>query len=92
MLDDGCPSDKRETMMTRDQVINKLMDVLADTFDNDDVIYRDDLTADDVVGWDSLSNIRFMVAVEQEFGRSIAIGQWQSLEKIGDLVDLLMAG
>ncbi len=75
--------------MTRDQVIERLTDVLIDTFDDDDLVYRDDLTAHDVAGWDSLSNIRFMVAVEQAFGTRLTIAQWQSMARVGDLVDLL---
>ncbi len=77
--------------MTREDVIERMTAVLIDTFDDDDIVYRDDLSADDVDGWDSLSNIRLMVAVEQEFGCKLTIGQWQSLEQVGDLVDLIMA-
>lgn len=77
--------------MTREETITKVMLVLADTFDNEEVVYDDDLTADDVEGWDSLSNIRFMVAIEEAFGRTLSIGQWQSLERLGELVDILHA-
>lgn len=76
-------------MMERAEIIEKLMDVFVDTFDEDDIAYRDDLTAADVAGWDSLSNIRFMVAVEQAFGRKFTIGDWQGLKQLGDLVNLL---
>jgi acyl carrier protein len=75
--------------MTREQVIDKIRDVLVDTFDDEDIVYREDLTARDVDGWDSLSNIRFMVAVEQAFGRKMTIGEWQSLDTVGGLVDIL---
>lgn len=75
--------------MDRDAVIDKLMEVFADTFDDDEIAYRDDLTAADVAEWDSLSNIRFMVAVEQAFGRKFSIGDWQNLKQLGDLVTLL---
>ncbi|MDP9057742.1 MAG: acyl carrier protein [Pseudomonadota bacterium] len=75
--------------MTRQDVIDRLTDVLVDTFDDDLIAYRDDLTANDVAGWDSLSNIRFMVAVEIAFHRKIPVGRWQGLECLGQLVDLL---
>lgn len=66
------------------------MGVFADTFDEDDIEYRDDLTAADVPDWDSLSNIRFMVAVELAFGRKFTIAEWQGLKQLGDLVALLV--
>ena len=80
---------KADMSMQRSEIIEKIMDILADTFDEEDIAYRDDLSAADVPGWDSLSNIRFMVAVEQAFGRKFTIGQWQGLKQLGDLVDLL---
>jgi acyl carrier protein len=75
--------------MERAQVIEKLMEVFVDTFDEDDIEYRDDLTAADVAEWDSLSNIRFMVAIEQAFDRKLSIADWQNLKQLGDLVTLL---
>ena len=77
--------------MTRNDVIARISEVLIDTFDDDDIVYRDDLTAKDVDGWDSLSNIRFMVAVEQAFGCKLTMAQWQSFDSVGDLVDMLLA-
>jgi acyl carrier protein len=38
----------------RSEVIENLMDVFADTFDEDDIDYRNDLAAADVADWDSL--------------------------------------
>jgi acyl carrier protein len=75
--------------MTREQIIAKLMPVMHDTFDDDDIVYRDDLTAAEVADWDSLSNIRFMVAVEQAFGTRLSTAKIEGLRKLGDLVDLL---
>lgn len=78
-------------MTDRQEVIGRVVEVMLDTFEADDIPYRDSLTAADVDGWDSLSNIRFMVAIEQEFGRKLTIPEWQSLKCVGDLVDLLTA-
>jgi acyl carrier protein len=77
--------------MTREDVIAKVMQVVEETFDNDGQAYADTLTAADVEGWDSLSNIRFMVAIEQAFGRRLTMSQWQGTTCLGDLVDLLLA-
>ena len=78
--------------MTRDAVIETVMTVLSETFDNNEARYREELTAREVDGWDSLSNIRFMVAIEEAFGRTLSIAEWQSLDRLGDLVDLLAQG
>ncbi|HEY1806204.1 MAG TPA: acyl carrier protein [Terracidiphilus sp.] len=75
--------------MKREQVIDRLSAVLRDTFDDDNIDYSDDLTAADVDGWDSLSNIRLMVAVENAFGTRFSNAEWEGLQKLGDLVYIL---
>jgi acyl carrier protein len=75
--------------MSRTDVIATVMEVVEDTFDVTDLAYADSLTAAEVDGWDSLSNIRFMVAIEQAFGRRLTMAQWQAMANLGDLVDLL---
>lgn len=75
--------------MVRSEIIDLVVQVMQESFDLDTIDYRDNLTAADVPGWDSLSNIRFMVAVEQEFGRRLSMAQWQALKSVGDLVDFL---
>jgi len=78
--------------MNREDVIEKVLMVVEDTFDTDNLTYADTLTAADVEGWDSLSNIRFMVAIEQAFDRRLTMAEWQRTSCLGDLVDLLLAG
>lgn len=75
----------------RQEVIERVMRCVEDTFDNDSVVYADELTAADVDGWDSLSNIRFMLELEREFALQFSVNQWQSFANLGDLVDHIEA-
>lgn len=75
--------------MINQAIIDRITEVLRDTFDDDELSYADGLTAADVEGWDSLSNIRFMVAIEQEFSLKLTIAEWQSLTRLGDLAQLV---
>jgi acyl carrier protein len=77
--------------MTREEIIIRLMSVVHDTFDDEDIGYSDGLTARDVQGWDSLSNIPFMVAVETAFDTRFSTSEWESLRNLGELVDILMS-
>lgn len=78
--------------MNRDDIIARIVAVMEETFDLDAVAYRDELSAADIPEWDSLSNIRFMVAIEQAFGRRLTMPQWQGLTCLGDLVAVLGEG
>lgn len=77
--------------MTRDDVITKLVTVMEDVFDEDEINYTDTLTANDVAGWDSLSHIRFLLALERSFGVRFATREIEHFKNVGDLVSALQS-
>jgi len=89
----GLPSGVRaifgDYRLTRDDVIARLVPVMEDVFDEDDLIYDDGLTAGDVPGWDSLSHIRFMVAIERAFSVRFSAGEIEGFKNVGDLVEAI---
>jgi len=72
--------------MERAEVIERLVPIMADIFDDDEIIYDDSLTADDVAEWDSLSHIRFMIAVERKFGIRFSTSEIEQFKNLGELV------
>lgn len=75
--------------MERSAITEQLTEIMIDVFDLDELEYRDDLSAADVEEWDSLSNIRFMVAVEKAFGFRLSNSEIESLGNVGEMVDLI---
>jgi acyl carrier protein len=67
----------------------KLTPLFRDVFANDDIIAQEDLSAKDVEGWDSLSHINMIVAVEKTFKVRFTTREVSSLKKVGDLIDLI---
>lgn len=63
---------------------------MEDAFDEDDIEYSDELTADDIEEWDSLSNVRFIVSVEQAFGVRFTVGEIEGFANVGELVDKIV--
>lgn len=55
------------------------------------VALRDSLTANDVEGWDSLTNVRLLDAVERQFKISISVSEVMALESVGSLIDTIHA-
>jgi acyl carrier protein len=68
----------------------RLIAIMRDTFDDDELVYRDDLTADDVIGWDSLSHVPFLATVEKSFGFRFTSAEIDSLKNIGELLDVIL--
>ena len=46
----------------------------------------DDLTAADVPGWDSLTHVKILGAIEEAFDIRFNLAEINSLENLGDLV------
>ncbi len=76
--------------MSREEGAARLTEIMRDLFDADDLQYSDTLKADDVEGWDSLSHVRFLVAVEQEFGLRFTSGEIDSFKNAGELLDVIL--
>lgn len=63
--------------------------IFADVFDAPDFELRDDMTADDVEGWDSLNHINLIIAIENEFAVQFEGTEIAALANVGDLFALL---
>ena len=70
-------------------IYEKLSDIFQETFDNDDIIATPELTANEVEEWDSLSHIRVIVAIEEEFVIKFSISEIVELKNVGEMATLI---
>jgi acyl carrier protein len=76
--------------MLRSEAEARLTTVMHDIFDEDEFEYSDSLTADDIEGWDSLSHVRFLVAVEKTFGFRFTSSEIDSFKNVGEVLDVIV--
>ena len=76
--------------MSREEAVARLIETMRDVFDVDDLEFRDSMTADDVEGWDSLTHVRFLIAVEKEFGLRFTSGEIDGFKNVGEVVDVIV--
>lgn len=50
-----------------------------------------ELTAQDVPGWDSITNTELLAEVESQFGIRFTLKEVRQMRNVGDLMDLLAA-
>ena len=74
--------------MTREEVYARLKDVFVDVFDKE-IALSDATTAADVEGWDSLTHIQLIVAIEKHFKIKFTSKEILSWKNVGELVDCL---
>lgn len=77
--------------MTDAEIYGTLTPLFRDIFDDDDIVLRPDMTADDVPEWDSMSHIRLVLSVERQFHKTFPASRVSQLKNVGDLVALIRA-
>lgn len=74
--------------MERNEILKKLNEIFIDVMDlDDDFVLTEDMTADDIEEWDSLSHIQLMVAIEKNFGIKFTAKEILDWEDVHDCVD-----
>lgn len=69
----------------------QFQEVFRQVFDDPALVLRDDMTADDVPGWDSMAHIGLMVAAERRFKIKFATAEIAKLKEPGQNVGTLIA-
>ena len=73
-------------MTSSNSLVERLTRIFRDVFENDSIVIRDDMTSVDIEGWDSLSHINLLYAIEKEFGIVFTIGEaGGALQNVGEL-------
>ena len=71
-----------------DPVLTRLTPIFREVFDDDDLVLKPELTANEVDGWDSLAHIRLILSVQKAFGVKFSAVEMSRLKNVGDLVAL----
>ncbi len=75
--------------MERKEIIEKLTPVYRKTLNNDEIILSDDLTANDVDRWDSLSHMLLITEIENTFSIKFKLRELNKMKNVGALIDIL---
>jgi len=66
-------------------VRDRLTGVFRMVFQDDSIELKPSTTSDDVEGWDSLSHINLLIAIEIEFGIEFKQNEIQAFANVGEL-------
>ena len=67
----------------------KVTEIVADIFELDETEVADELTPDMVDIWDSLSQLRLVTAIEQDFDIKLSMDEIESIDSVGWLKRLV---
>jgi len=75
--------------MQHDAILRALTVIFQEIFDDDDISLKRETTALDIEEWDSLNQIKIILACEKTFDVHLKPREISAMENIGDMVDHL---
>ena len=71
--------------------IEKVAEIIHSVFEDETTAIERQTTAHDVEGWDSLSHVNLIVAIESTFGIKFLQKELLTFKNVGDMVDAIDA-
>jgi acyl carrier protein len=71
------------------EILEQLTEVFQMVFEDDEIEIDRHTTANDIDGWDSMSHMTLLMAIEEDF--EIEFEEWEvsDLSDVGELIDLI---
>lgn len=67
----------------------QLNEIFCEVFDDDDIRIAEEMTANDVDGWDSLSHVNLIVTIESKFNIRFSQKELLTFKNVGDLISAI---
>lgn len=77
--------------MERIEILNQLNIIFEDIIDEGPVYLLDNTEPKDIEGWDSLTNIQIIIAIEKTFGIKFTSDEIISWNNIGNIIDCILS-
>lgn len=75
--------------MDRSDILIKLNHIFSDLFEDEELIINEDMTADDINGWDSLKQVILLNEIEEEFGITFDFSETISMKTVSAIIDAI---
>jgi len=76
--------------MIREEITSALSPIFHRVFNNNEIIITDDLNAEKVDQWDSLTHLNMIAEVEKHFEIKFKLKELIGMKNVGDMIDLIL--
>lgn len=77
--------------MSREKIVNSLQVIFRDVFDDENIFLTDETNAEEIEDWDSLAQIRLVVAIEKSFRIKFAFGELADMKNVGEMITCIQS-
>ena len=75
--------------MTKEDITKEVTEIFKETFREDEIVLSDDMTADDIDNWDSLTHTIMIANIEEHFSIRFKMKDVIKLKNVGILIDTI---
>ena len=75
--------------MKKDLIVEKITGIFQEVFNDNSIVLRNEMSANDVENWDSLTHMIMISKVEEEFGVKFKLKELNKLKQVGDIICIL---
>lgn len=77
--------------MEKKEVFERLTAIFRTVFNDDSLTIHEELTANDVENWDSLTHMLLITEVESGFSIKFRLKDLNKMQNVGDLIDIIIS-
>ena len=75
--------------MNKEQILEKLQEIVRDVLDEEDIVIKEDTVPEDVDGWDSLAHISILAEIQDTMDVTFQLDEIINLKSVGAIVDAI---
>ena len=75
--------------MEKSEIIEKITKIFRKTFNEENLVLNEEMTANDVDNWNSLSHMIMISEVEKEFSVKFKLKDLNRLKNVGSLIEIV---
>ena len=71
------------------EIIEELQEIFREIFDEDELVFSRDTTAEDIEDWDSLTHMQLIVEIEKKYGIKFTTAEIKKAANVGEFIDII---
>lgn len=75
--------------MKKEEILSKVNEIFWEVFDDESLVIKEETTAADVDGWDSLRHITLIEAIEDEFDMRFTMLEVNGMKDVGEMIGII---
>ncbi|MCR5547209.1 MAG: acyl carrier protein [Bacteroidales bacterium] len=76
--------------MEKNEIVEVIAGIVRDILDDRTLSIVADTAPEDVDGWDSVTHVKLVTALEEKYDVKLSLREMMSWETVGDLVDTIL--